>query len=112
MEEAERLCDHIIMIDHGLILDQGSAAELIAKHVGTEVIELEVGDQKGYWITRIEQAGLKHQEYEDNIFIFFKENTERQNFVNQIQNTHYYVRAANLNDVFLKLAGYQIRERS
>lgn len=112
MEEAERLCDRIIMIDHGTILDQGTARELIKKHIGAEVIELEVKKEKNYWITKVEQAGHKFQEYEDTLFIYFKSKDERQNFLNLIQNTHYYVRAANLNDVFLKLAGYQIREKS
>lgn len=112
MEEAERLCDRIIIIDHGVVLDQGTAPELILKHVGLEVIELEVGKEKSYWLSKIEQAGLPFQEYEDHLFIFFKSKDERQNFLSLIQNTHYYVRAANLNDVFLKLAGYQIREKS
>lgn len=112
MEEAERLCDRIIMIDHGVILDHGTAKELIERHVGLEVIELEVGKEKGYWINKVEQAGLKYQEYEQNLFIFFQTAEAKQGFINHIQNTHYYVRAANLNDVFLKLAGYQIREKS
>lgn len=112
MEEAERLCDRIIMIDHGVILDQGTAKELIEKHIGVEVIELEVGSEKGYWLNKVEQAGLKYQEYEQNLFIFFQTVESKQTFISHIQNTHYYVRAANLNDVFLKLAGYQIREKS
>ncbi|MCM2354031.1 MAG: ABC transporter ATP-binding protein [Pseudobdellovibrio sp.] len=112
MEEAERLCDRIIMIDHGVILDHGTAKELIERHVGLEVIELEVGKEKGYWINKVEQAGLRYQEYEENLFIFFKTAESKQGFISHIQNTHYYVRAANLNDVFLKLAGYQIREKS
>ena len=112
MEEAERLCDRIIMIDHGVILDQGTAKELIEKHIGVEVIELEVGNEKGYWISKVEQAGLNYQEYENNLFIFFQNVESKQSFIGNIQNTHYYVRAANLNDVFLKLAGYQIREKS
>lgn len=112
MEEAERLCDRIIMIDHGVILDHGTAKELIEKHVGLEVIELEVGKEKGYWINKVEQAGLRYQEYEENLFIFFQTAESKKNFISHIQNTHYYVRTANLNDVFLKLAGYQIREKS
>lgn len=40
MEEAERLCDELVIMDHGKILDQGSPAELIKRHVEPEVIEL------------------------------------------------------------------------
>lgn len=112
MEEAERLCDRIIMIDHGIILDQGTAKELIERHIGKEVIELEVGNEKSYWIQKIKSNGLNYQEYEDSIFVFFHSIDQKQNFIGHIQHAHYYVRAANLNDVFLKLAGYQIRESS
>ncbi|MFN3454640.1 MAG: ABC transporter ATP-binding protein [Pseudobdellovibrio sp.] len=112
MEEAERLCDRIFIVDHGLILDSGTTSELIQKHIGSEVIELEVGDEKPYWLNKVTHAGLKYQEYEKTIFIFFNAKTDRQNFVTHIQNTMYKIRSANLNDVFLKLAGYQIRENS
>ncbi|MGB9669676.1 MAG: ATP-binding cassette domain-containing protein [Halothiobacillaceae bacterium] len=40
MEEAERLCDELVVMDHGRILDQGSPRELIARHVEPEVIEV------------------------------------------------------------------------
>lgn len=37
LEEAERLCDSIVLIDHGRVLDQGSPLELIEPHVGSDV---------------------------------------------------------------------------
>lgn len=40
MDEAERLCDALVVMDHGRILDQGSPRELIARHVEPEVIEV------------------------------------------------------------------------
>lgn len=112
MEEAERLCDRIAIVDHGTVLDMGSAPELIQKHIGNEVIELDVGNEKNYWIGKIQSAGLGFQDYEKKVFIYFKDAIERQKFVGLIQNTHYVLRAANLNDVFLRLAGYQIRSES
>ncbi len=112
MEEAERLCDRIIIIDHGILLDSGSAPELIKKYIGLEVIELEVGSEKNYWMSKVQNANLDFQEYENKLFVFFTSKDDRVQFVQKIQNTHYYIRAANLNDVFLKLAGYQIREES
>jgi lipooligosaccharide transport system ATP-binding protein len=42
MDEAERLCDRIAIIHHGKILDIAPPPELIARHVGTEVVEEEV----------------------------------------------------------------------
>lgn len=109
MEEAERLCDRLAIVDYGTVLDMGSAPELIQKHIGNEVIELDVGNEKNYWIGKIQSAGLGFQDYEKKVFIYFKDAIERQKFVALIQNTHYVLRAANLNDVFLRLAGYQLR---
>jgi ABC-2 type transport system ATP-binding protein len=42
MDEAERLCDRIVVIDRGKAIAQGTPSELIAAHVGTHVVELEV----------------------------------------------------------------------
>lgn len=42
MEEAERLCDRIILIDHGKAIVQGTPRALVAAHVGSHVVEVEV----------------------------------------------------------------------
>lgn len=109
MEEAERLCDLIAIVDHGVILDIGTTAQLIEKHIGQEVVEMYVGEEIQYWLNQALEKKLEYQRYQDQLFIFFKKSEERQSFISQIQNTHYKVRNANLSDVFLKLAGYQIR---
>ena len=41
MEEAERLCDRVAVMDHGKILDSGTVDDLIARHGGNSVVELE-----------------------------------------------------------------------
>lgn len=107
MEEAERLCDRIAIVDHGTVLDIGTAKELVQKYIGVEVIELDMGTDKNYWLSRLQ--GMNFQEFENKIFIYFQSVQVRQNFTSQIQNSYYLVRSANLNDVFLKVAGYQIR---
>lgn len=109
MEEAEKLCDRIAIVDQGVVLDVGTSEELIRKYIGFEVIELEAGQEKNYWITKIKNLNIQFQEFESKIFVFFDNTIERQKFSALIQNAHYLVRAANLNDVFLKVAGYQIK---
>lgn len=109
MEEAERLCDRIAIVDQGVVLDVGTSQELVQKYIGTEVIELEVGAEKSYWIAKSKSLNLDCRDYENKLFIYFQTIEERQSFSQHVQNSHYLVRAANLNDVFLKVAGYQIR---
>ncbi len=112
MEEAEKLCDRIAIVDHGKILDVGTSSELITKYIGSEVVELNVGSEKNYWTEKIKNNHLEFRDLENNLFIYFRDLQQRQNFMQHIQNTHYLIRPANLNDVFLKVAGYQIRGAS
>jgi lipooligosaccharide transport system ATP-binding protein len=116
MEEAEALCDRIAIIDHGVILDCDETTKLIRKHAGDEVIEIDIDSEKksekSYWIQKIREMNLNYQDFETKIFIFFRDLKSRQDFSGLIQSTHYTTRKANLNDVFLRLAGYQIRDNA
>jgi lipooligosaccharide transport system ATP-binding protein len=40
MDEAERLCDRLVIMDGGRIVDEGSPAQLVARHVTREVVEV------------------------------------------------------------------------
>src|SRR3972149_1201348 len=41
MEEAAQLCDRTLIMDHGKIIEQGKPAELVRKHVGVDVLEVD-----------------------------------------------------------------------
>ena len=45
MEEAERLCDRLVIMDEGEIVAEGRPADLVRHHVGREVLELELDDK-------------------------------------------------------------------
>lgn len=109
MEEAEVLCDRIAIIDQGQILDCDTPKNLIQKHIGAEVVEMSVGSDSQYWKTQLQTMNIHFQDFDKKLFAFFPHLIARQQFVSQIQNIYYLTRVANLNDVFLKLAGYQIR---
>jgi lipooligosaccharide transport system ATP-binding protein len=40
MDEAERLCDELVIVDNGTVLERGSPRDLIRKHVEAEVLEV------------------------------------------------------------------------
>ena len=42
MDEAARLCDHIVVLDRGRVIARGTTRELLTTHVGTHVVELEI----------------------------------------------------------------------
>lgn len=108
MEEAERLCDELVIMDHGKILDHGSPAELISRHVERDVIEIRGDNTQNFTIPqhnncRLERMGLSLYCYTD----------EPSNVLQQIQNNHgltYLHRPADLEDVFLKLTGRELRD--
>ena len=45
MDEAAELCDRTLIMDHGKIIEQGAPAELVKKHIGEEVLEVDYNDQ-------------------------------------------------------------------
>ena len=103
MDEAQRLCDRIIIIDHGEILDEGTPDELISRHVKGHVYEIDkpVPEplRNGHWDS--EDIG-------DSVLIYVQQQDEIRPALTG--DTSYYHRPANLEDVFLRLTGRQLRE--
>ncbi len=46
MDEAEQLCDRLVVVDHGRIMAEGTPAELIRQHSSREVVELRFGSER------------------------------------------------------------------
>ena len=112
MEEAERLCDRVAIVDQGVILECDQPKALIQKHIGTDVVEMTVDKESSYWKSKLKSLDIQFLDDDNKLYAFFESQIVRQQFVNQLQNIHYVSRVANLNDVFLKLAGHQIRGES
>ena len=93
-------------------MDYDSPKKLIIKHIGTEVVEINVGSESSYWKSKLKSLNISYQNHESKLFAFFNDQQSRQNFINLLQNVHYVTRDANLNDVFLKIAGYEMRSES
>ncbi len=103
MDEAQRLCDRIIVIDNGEILDQGTPQELIDRHVKGHVFEVQkplpAGFVDGRWDNEaVGDAMLYYVQSPGDILADLPEDAV------------YLHRQANLEDVFLRLTGRQLRE--
>jgi lipooligosaccharide transport system ATP-binding protein len=111
MEEAERLCDRISIIDHGRVIAEGSPRELIQGHIELHVIEVFGDDRDPAWAQahsrRCEQAG-------ESLFCYVDEpaalTAELDRRVDAGADLRYLHRPANLEDVFLKLTGRDLRD--
>jgi lipooligosaccharide transport system ATP-binding protein len=103
MDEAQRLCDRIVIIDHGRILDQGSPVELIGRHVKGHVFEVQKPLPRGFVDGRWD-----HEDIGDAVLYYAE--TPRQVIDALPEEAVFRHRPANLEDVFLRLTGRQLRE--
>jgi lipooligosaccharide transport system ATP-binding protein len=109
MDEAERLCDEVVIVDHGQILERGSPRELIRKHVEHDVLEVrgKVEQARATLATardaRIELIGDTH-------YCYTRDARALLATLEQHHDLTFLHRPANLEDVFLKLTGHELRD--
>jgi lipooligosaccharide transport system ATP-binding protein len=109
MDEAERLCDRLLVLDHGRMLAEGRPRELISQHLEADVVEV-FGPEalqllQAPWTSmaeRVERSG-------ETVFFYTHDAQPLLQALNQQPQLRVLHRPANLEDLFLKLTGRQIR---
>ena len=119
MEEAEKLCDQLLIIDHGKVLVRGNPTELIEKHFEVDMIEFEnssfIEEEIGA-LASLESVTGQKLDHNENIILYtvdavktiagllsFSEKAGK-----PIRNLN--LRKPTLDDLFIKLTGKEIRE--
>lgn len=108
MDEAEQLCDRLIVMDQGRIMAHGSPAQLIAEHSSPEVVEVRFGSNRNAEVAeKIAHVGERMDILPDRILIYTKDG---ESALAQIIATGNHpitslVRRSSLEDVFLRLTG-------
>jgi lipooligosaccharide transport system ATP-binding protein len=110
MDEAERLCSRLAVIDHGRMIACDTPRALIAAHVEPEVIEV-YGDEARAWadargrqlVERLELAG-------ETAFCYTRDAAPLLADLAKQNNVRYLHRPANLEDLFIKLTGRELRD--
>ena len=109
MEEASRLCDRLIIIDHGLILVEGKPEELIRQHVGGNVIE--IAGPTNELRSFIQSHQLPYEDLGHRLVVYCEDRGELyQRITRDFCTEGCVMRLATLEDVFLKLTGRELRE--
>ncbi len=103
MDEAQRLCDRIIIIDGGRVLDEGSPQELIGRHVRGHVVEIAKPLPPGF-----SEEGLERNDIGDAVLYYASDPAEVARRLPP--GVSCLRRDANLEDVFLRLTGHRLRE--
>ena len=110
MEEAERICDRLVIMDSGKILAEGAPADLVKKYVGENVVEAR-NDPAVQACLRGSSGVKEFEVIGENVFI---STTDPQEVIDKLLRScnvsSASVRKATLEDVFLKLTGRSLRE--
>ena len=110
MDEAERLCHRLAILDHGRRIAQDSPQALIAQHIEPQVVEV-FGEKITEWAQ--ENAAQFSERFElsgETVFCYMHNPQPLLERLQQQDALRYLHRPANLEDVFLKLTGREMRE--
>jgi lipooligosaccharide transport system ATP-binding protein len=109
MDEAEQLCDRLVIMDGGRIVAEGSPRELIDRYSTREVVELRFAlpQEQQAVLARLDGAGDRVENLADRVLIYTAHGDEALAQVTRdgIEPASVLVRRSTLEDVFLQLTG-------
>ena len=110
MDEAERLCNRLLLLDHGKKIAEGTPHDLISQHLEPDVVEVYGQDALALVHSPLSQLAQRTETSGETVFFY----TANAAPLLQALSTHTGLRTlhrpANLEDLFLKMTGRQIRE--
>lgn len=112
MDEAERLCDTLIVIDHGRKIAEGSPRGLIAEHIEPQVIEVfdELRGQLAPFVDAHRSLAERVETSGETAFFYCRAPQPLLARLAEADGLRYVHRASNLEDVFIKLTGRELRD--
>ncbi len=114
MDEAEQLCDRLVVMDEGRIVDEGSPRQLIERHVTAEVVELRFADPdlQAKAVPIAGEVSERFEELADRLLLYTDNGdaTQRALADRGVDALTSLTRRASLEDVFLVLTGRTLVE--
>jgi lipooligosaccharide transport system ATP-binding protein len=108
MDEAEQLCDRLIVMDKGKIMAEGSPASLIKKYSSKEVLEVRFGSKNNAEAAKkIAHLGDRIEPLPDRILVYSEDGEKVLKQIHKLglEPQTSLVRRSSLEDVFLRLTG-------
>lgn len=113
MDEAEQLCDRLVVVDHGRIVAEGSPASLIREHSSREVLEVRFGSSRNEQAAAaIQGIGDRLEVLPDRILVYAHDGDAALQAIHakDLRPITSLVRRSSLEDVFLRLTGRTLIE--
>ncbi len=111
MDEAERLCDRIAVLDNGRKIAEGKPRELIAQHIEPEVVEVYGDDAHSWRVANADLTDTRFEESGETVFAYTRDAAPvLARLKDREERVRYLHRAANLEDLFLRLTGREMRD--
>jgi lipooligosaccharide transport system ATP-binding protein len=109
MEEAERLCHRLAIMDRGRLITAGSPRALIAEHIEPQVVEVH-GSGLDRWLDQARRLAPRVERAGDTAFVYAGDAAPLIGTLREQHELSFLHRPASLEDVFLKLTGRDLRD--
>ena len=110
MDEAERLCSRLLVLDHGRKIAEGTPRDLIAQHLEPDVVEVYGVGAVALVQSPLRQLAARVELSGETVFFYTQDARPLLEALAAWPHLRTLHRPANLEDLFLKLTGRQIRE--
>jgi lipooligosaccharide transport system ATP-binding protein len=110
MDEAERLCSRLLVLDHGKKIAEGKPRDLIAQHLEPDVVEVYGTGAMALQDSPLAKLAARVEVSGETLFFYTQDAKPLLEALQDYPQLRTLHRPANLEDLFLKLTGRQIRE--
>jgi lipooligosaccharide transport system ATP-binding protein len=108
LDEAARLCDRLVIMDNGRILEEGAPADLVRRHAGEEIVEV---DKTETVVSCLREMDVPFEIAGDTVLVSTTSAPDLARvLLEQCRPKKMVTRPATLEDVFLKLTGRRLRD--
>ena len=110
MDEAERLCNRLLVLDHGKKMTEGTPRQLIADNLEPDVVEVYGAGALALVDSPLKALAARTEVSGETVFFYTQDSKRLLAALADYPQLRTLHRPANLEDLFLKLTGRQIRE--
>lgn len=119
MDEAEQLCDYLVIMDRGKIVTRGAPKDLIREHVSSHVIEIAIegtgagsaSDRLQAQVDELTQLAKRVEHHHDRLLLYVENGEEAvTRAAHLLPDAETLLRRSTLEDVFLKITGRGLEE--